>query len=132
MTSESDLLRMTLAALGARPDVRLFRNHVGAGWTGRAVTSSRREIVMIANAQRCTFGLAPGSSDLIGWRSIEITPDMVGQRVAVFVAIETKSPRGRLTPEQRAFLDTAKKMGALAGVARSVNEATTIMEVKHD
>jgi hypothetical protein len=132
MTSESDLLRMTLAALGSRHDVRLFRNHVGAGWTGRAITSSRREIVMIANAQRCTFGLAPGSSDLIGWRSIKITPDMVGKHVAVFVAIETKSPRGRLTPEQRAFIETAKRMGALAGVARSVEEATTILEGKHD
>jgi hypothetical protein len=123
---------MTLAALGSRPDVRLFRNHVGAGWTGRSVTSSNREIVMLFDAQRCTFGLAPGSSDLIGWRSIEITPDMVGKRVAVFVAIETKSPRGRLTTEQRAFIDTAKKMGALAGVARSVDDATKILEVKHD
>jgi hypothetical protein len=132
MTSESDLLRMTLTALGSRPDVRLFRNHVGAGWTGRAVTSSCGSLVMLSDAQRCTFGLAPGSSDLIGWRSIEITPDMVGQRVAVFVAIETKSPRGRVTPDQHAFLDTAKRMGALAGVARSVDEATTIMEVKHD
>jgi hypothetical protein len=57
---------------------------------------------------------------------------MVGKRVAVFVAIETKSPRGRLTPEQRAFIETAKRMGALAGVARSVEEATTILEGEHD
>jgi hypothetical protein len=130
--SEAEVLRAIMAGLGARSDMRIFRNHVGAGWTGRAITSSRREIVMIANAQRCTFGLAPGSSDLIGWRSIEITPDMVGKRVAVFVAIETKSPRGRVTPEQHAFLDTATRMGALAGVARSVDDATKILEVKHD
>ena len=33
--SETEVMRAILAALGARPDMRIFRNHVGAGWTGR-------------------------------------------------------------------------------------------------
>ena len=32
------------------------------------------------------------SSDLIGWRSVIVTPDMIGQKVAIFVARECKRP----------------------------------------
>lgn len=38
------------------------------------------------------------SSDLIGWRSIVITPDMVGQRVAIFASHEIKEPGWTLRP----------------------------------
>lgn len=33
------------------------------------------------------------SGDLIGWRSVVITPDMVGQRVAIYTSLECK-PEG--------------------------------------
>lgn len=38
------------------------------------------------------------SSDLIGWRSVVVTPEMVGRKVAVFTAIECKAPGWKLTP----------------------------------
>jgi hypothetical protein len=47
------------------------------------------------------FGLCKGSSDLIGLRSLEITPELVGQRLAQFVALEVKAAQGVPSPEQR-------------------------------
>jgi hypothetical protein len=57
---------------------------------------------------------ARGSADLIGYRSITITPDMVGQQVAVFASIEVKTPTGRIRPEQQQWL-------AVDGVSRTVH-----------
>ena len=73
------------------------------------------------------FGLARGSADLIGYRTITITPDMVGQQVAVFASIEVKTPTGRIRPEQQAWLETVQAAGGIAGVARSVEDALRIV-----
>ena len=98
---------------GAGP-ARLWRNNTGAlkDSTGRLVR----------------YGLCPGSSDLIGLRTITITPDMVGQTVGVFVAIEVKD-QGRLTEQQRAFLAMVEQAGGMAGVARSVEDARSILRL---
>ena len=98
---------------GAGP-ARLWRNNSGAlkDSTGRLVR----------------YGLCPGSSDLIGLRSVTITPDMVGQTLGVFVAIEVKD-QGRLTDQQRAFLAMVTQAGGLAGVARSPEDARTILRL---
>ena len=73
------------------------------------------------------FGLCKGSADLIGYQSITITPDMVGQQVAVFASIEVKTPTGRIRPEQQQWLDTVQAAGGIAGVARSVEDALRIV-----
>jgi hypothetical protein len=72
------------------------------------------------------YGLQPGSSDLIGWRTVTITPEMVGQQVAVFTSIEVKTPTGRVKPEQQQWLDAVLSAGGIAGVARSVEDALRI------
>jgi VRR-NUC domain. len=72
------------------------------------------------------FGLCEGSADLIGYTTVEVTPEMVGQRIAVFTAVEVKSPTGRATPAQAAFLDHVRQAGGRAGIARSVTEAVRI------
>ena len=107
---ETDLQQRIRLALGTHPEARIFRNSVGSlpdPRTGRLVT----------------FGLARGSADLIGWRTITVTPDMVGARLAVFTSIEVKTPTGRLTPQQRHWLDAVHQAGGIAGVARSVGDA---------
>jgi hypothetical protein len=73
------------------------------------------------------YGLQPGSSDLIGWRTVTITPEMVGQQVAVFTSIEVKTPTGRLRPEQQQWLDAVQVAGGIAGVARSVSDAEALL-----
>lgn len=94
-------------------DVRLFRNNTGC------LKNDRGRVVC--------FGLAKGSSDLIGFKTVEVTEDMVGQELAVFVAIEVKD-KGRATPEQRRFISCVQNAGGLAGVARSVTDAKEILE----
>ena len=93
--------------------VRLFRNNTGTlrDQRGRPVT----------------FGLAKGSADLIGWTTRTITADMVGQRIAVFTSIEVKAPTGRVSPEQRQWLEAVQAAGGVAGVVRSVEDAQSLL-----
>ncbi len=113
--AETDLQQRIRLAIGTRADTRLFRNQVGSlpdPRTGRLVT----------------FGLARGSADLIGWRTVVITPEMVGQRIAVFTSIEVKTPTGRMRPEQETWLGVVRGAGGIAGVARSVTNALHMVE----
>lgn len=113
--AETDLQQRIRLALGTRSDSRIFRNQVGSlpdPRTGRLVT----------------FGLARGSADLIGWRTVTITPEMVGRRLAVFTSIEVKTATGRLTPAQHAWLGAVRSAGGIAGVARSVSDSLHIIE----
>jgi len=93
----------------SRGDTRLWRNNTGT--------------LLDRQGRPVTFGLCKGSSDLIGLRSITIGPEHLGQRLAVFAAIEVKSATGRATPEQAAFIEQVQAMGGLAGIARSVSDA---------
>ena len=96
-------------ALGQSPGVKMFRQNVGAykdPHSGRVIR----------------YGLATGSADLIGWQSVLITQDMVGQRFARFVSVEVKAPKGRLTPEQETWRAAVLKAGGIAVVARSVED----------
>lgn len=126
MTTETDIQRRIQLALST-PTGRIWRNTVGAAWHGRTFTIVDGRLVS-GKASYVRYGLAPGSSDLIGPQSIEITADMVGRRIAVFAAIETKTEKGRLTNEQGRFIDTIVDLGGIAGCARSVEEALCIVE----
>jgi hypothetical protein len=96
-----------------RGAVRLWRNNTGA--------------LVDQQGRFVRFGLCKGSSDLIGLRSLEITPELVGQRLAQFVAVEVKTGQGVLSPEQRAFLMLVQQLGGLAAVCRSVEEAEQLL-----
>lgn len=127
MTAESTILARIRRALGLRRDCRLFRNDCGTAWAGEVV-HRRGRTVTLHKAQRITYGLQPGSGDLIGWRTVEITPDMVGQRVAVFLSAEVKNRRGRVSAAQRRWIDVVNAAGGLAGVVRSEEDAEQLLD----
>lgn len=112
MTTESILIafaRTLASAMGHR----LFRNQVG--------------LYTLADGRRLRSGLAVGSSDLIGWRTVTITPDMVGRRIAQFVAVEIKAPGTATTEEQRAFVATVRAAGGCAGIARTAEQVEALL-----
>lgn len=122
---EKSLQDQIFLRLGSRPDVRLFRNNVGNGFFGKVEFSEQSPsglIVTLSSARRVQVGLCTGSSDIIGLRRVEITPDMVGQVIGQFVAIECKTRTGRSTDEQKKFLECVRKFGGLAIEARDVPE----------
>ena len=81
----------------------LFRANVGQGIT--------------YDGRHFDTGLPKGFSDLFGFRKSD------GR--AVF--IEVKTPTGRIRPEQLNFINKMRLYGALAGVARNVQDARTII-----
>lgn len=115
--------------LSIPPNSRLFRNNTGTGWQGTRMPSPAG-LVILKDARPLNAGLCVGSSDLIGWTTIKITPDMVGREVAIFTAVEVKALRGRATADQVNFIDQVRKAGGLAGVARSPEEARKIIDYK--
>jgi hypothetical protein len=117
---------MTISEAAVLPKIRLalsragavmFRNNIGLAWYGE-----KRD-------QPVKYGLGEGTGDLIGWVTVEVTPDMVGQRLAVFSSIEVKRPiGGRATKEQENFILVVRAAGGYAGVARSPEEAVAIIK----
>ena len=81
----------------------LFRANVGKGKT--------------YDGRHFDTGLPKGFSDLFGVRRSD------GR--AAF--IEVKAPGGRVRPEQAKFIKMMRSYGALAGVARSVEDARNII-----
>lgn len=82
----------------------LFRANVGKGIT--------------YDGRHLDTGLPKGFSDLFGFRRSD------GR--AVF--IEVKAPNGRVRSEQVKFIEKMRSYGAIAGVARSVEEARNLIQ----
>jgi hypothetical protein len=113
MTPETNISREIQLALGSRPDIRVFRNSVG-------VATTRDGSVI-------RFGLAPGSSDLIGWRTITVTPDMVGKRIAVFTGVEVKTPTGAIRKNQLLWQSALRSHGGISEILRSPSEINRVI-----
>lgn len=132
---ESEIQQRIRLAVGSLPHARIFRNSVGQGWVGRAlrpsgtmnVTVGKGDVVLY-EARPMTAGLCTGSPDLIGWRTVTISPKHVGRRLALFVGIEVKTPTGRTSEQQANFLAVLQQHGALSGVARNTLEALRIVD----
>ena len=118
MTAASEARVQSLIRLEAPLyDVTLWRNNVGVllDATGRPVRYG------LANDSRALNEVLK-SSDLIGWRPVTVTPDMVGRRLALFVSRECKPGGWRFsgTPRevaQRAWIDLVNQAGGDAAFA---------------
>ena len=98
---EQDIQRLIMLAL-SEAGCLIFRNNVG--------------VLKNAAGIPIRFGLAIGSSDLIG-----IAP---GGR---FLAVQIKTPTGKATPEQLRFIEAVRARGGIAGIARSPAEALALL-----
>lgn len=132
MGTEADFMRRCMkraTELGAR----LWRNNTGQAWVGNAEQFKRPTTVtvqagdvLIRQGRPFKAG-AVGMSDLIGFVPVTVTPEMVGQRLAVYAAVETKSPKGRATSEQSAFITLVTRFGGRAGIARTDDDLDQII-----
>jgi hypothetical protein len=96
---EADIQQEIRLALGLEPGLVLWRNNVGA-----AVHAGTNRPVQ--------YGVGgKGGSDLIG---------LLNGR---FVALEIKTPTGRVSAEQLGFIDCVRTNGGFAAIVHSVDEA---------
>jgi hypothetical protein len=75
------------------------------------------------------FGLFnPGGSDLIGFKNVVITKEMIGKKIAIFLAIEVKQKGKQPTVEQRQFIDFVNKNGGIAFVCDDVKNLQKLLD----
>lgn len=102
MTQEGALMRRIMLAL-SEAGARVWRNNAG--------------FATYPNATVVKYGIGnPGGSDLIGLYK------------GRFLAVEVKVPGENPTPEQTRFIEGVLAAGGIAGVARSVDDALTLLK----
>lgn len=116
---------------------RLFRNSAGLAWHGIAIKersmAAAGRIVVLHHARRLPYGLKVGSSDLIGLRTVTITSDMVGTKIAQFVSVECKTNSYRMcTEDQKTWLTFVRRAGGYAAVGRLVEGEIEFEEAYDD
>lgn len=117
---------------------------VNAPGLGCVLMRNNSGVLRDANGRPVRYGLGNQSkahndqiksSDLIGFTKVQITPEMVGQTLAVFTAVEVKRPNWHHTPGDRranaqlAFINWVKAAGGFAGFASSWADFRRILGV---
>jgi len=129
MSSEL-VVQQQIRLAAAKAGINMFRNNVGAcqDQDGRVIRYGLMNDSAALNKQY-------KSSDLIAIRPVLITPDMVGQVLGVFTAIEVKSDNWVIrindehTQAQRRFHDMVTGSGGYAGFAQSTHDAMRILRL---
>jgi hypothetical protein len=104
-----------------------FRANVGQAYTGDKIIKNPDRSIKIINPRPFNTGLPKGFSDLLVITPVIITPEMVGQQFARAGFLEIKTLTGRPTKDQLNFIDQMQKLGARAGVARSIEDVIQIL-----
>lgn len=118
-------VRLAAAQLG----IELWRNNIGVLKDERGVPVRYGLANDSANLNRKIK-----SSDLIGITPILVTPDMVGQIVGIFTAVEVKESEWVFRPNdehalaQNNYCDIVRAAGGYAGFATSVAEFRRIVK----
>ena len=104
---------------------KFVRTQVGVFWAGQLQGSiylkDGMRYGLIKNIRATPMGFK-GLSDYVGYRTITITPEMVGNRIAVAVCLEGKSPKGVVSAEQAHFLKVAREDGCITMIVRSADQ----------
>lgn len=101
--SENDIKHSIRVALGKLGWVSIYNNPVGVGFT--------------KDGDRITYGLSVGSPDLVGFI----------RGSGKFLGVEVKTKSGRVSDDQRKWLDYATASGCIVGVARSPEDAIALV-----
>ncbi len=96
--TEGDIMRQIMVALSA---------------DGHFVARANVGLFFTAEGRPIKTGLPKGFSDLFGFCASDCR----------FFALEVKTPKGRPSPEQLAFIAAMKNRGAIAAIVRSVEDA---------
>ena len=87
---------------------------LGATKLGGRLSRNNSGLAHHLDGSKVRYGLfVPGGSDCIGWMPRTMTAADAGRTFAIFTAIEAKTERVVLTPEQRLFLDLVNKAGGI-------------------
>lgn len=107
----------------------IFRANVGQAWQGEVHRLPNGDI-LLKKPRPFSTGLPVGFSDLFGLKSVEVTQDMVGKRVGLFVGLEIKQPGKKARKDQAKFLAAVERNGGISGVADSVERALQILRIE--
>jgi len=110
---EKNLINETL--LNLPKNMRMFRTNSGMGWTGNIINKTKTSITI--QNPRPFHGMPKGFPDLFGWECVEITPDMIGQKIAVATGYEVKAT-GKLRKCQENFKKMFESFGGVFKVIR--------------
>jgi len=119
MNEETKIQRLIMLEL-SKAGHSVWRNETGRFWTGKLIHKDAMSVITLANAMMIPVGLCVGSSDLIG----------IQNGTGRFFAIEVKTKKGRASKEQLNYIDHVQKMGGIAGIARSPQEALDLLNNK--
>jgi len=111
---ETQIQRRIMLAL-SEAGCTVFRNETSGAWLGKIIHKAGNQVT-IANAHMMVFGLAVGSSDIIG----------ISQN-GKFLAVEVKTATGRASKEQLAFIEAVRAAGGIAGIARNEQDALALI-----
>lgn len=132
---ENNIWKRCLLRLGKIPGLRILRNNVGQAWTGRGFSLKAGQTYRAKGGERIivdprpvNFGLTKGSGDGIGWWSRPITEEMVGQRIAQFVSLETKSETGSAEPDQINWAARVEEAGGISIITKDPEKAAQRFE----
>lgn len=132
-SKETNIFNSARIAASRMFKTALFRINTGRAWTGNKITRYPNNhpvhpgAVVIHDPRPFSTGTPAGYSDGTGWTPVEITPEMVGKTVAVYTAMEAKTPKGKPTKEQLDFIKAVQNAGGIAGIVRSPDDAVDII-----
>lgn len=130
---ESDIeqvIKMFASTLGCT----LMRNNCGAGFLAQEKGAPATNWIRFGlNNESDTLNDMLKSSDQIGITTITITPEMVGQKIGVFTAVEAKKPGWKRSKTdkhekaQQSFIDLVLNAGGYAGFASCLDDLVKII-----
>lgn len=140
MAIEETNISQRIKLAGAETATKLLRNNRGLFYTLDAVPSLMAAFArgglkaakqLVSALRKVAAGLDfKGSSDLIGWTIVEITPEMVGKKLAVFTAVEVKTATGQESEDQAKFGALIERDGGIYILARSPEDFLNGMKNK--